>query len=324
MMSGTAGLPPRLEFPEHVSRKIQADNRRLLVIGAGGWIGRSLLAMLWQCLGPDAFQARVVAFGSSARAVRLSPELEILQRPLHELANLKHAPSMAFHLAFLTKDKVAGMNQDAYVRANRALSDLVLAGLDTAGADRLFLASSGAAAFADDENAAPDLRLYGRLKRDDEARFASWAGETRRLMTCRIYAVSGPYVNKPETYALASFIVSAMAGGPVVVNAPRRVVRSYVAVREVLSAAVAVLLDPNEATVTCVDSGGDPTELMDVATLVADLFGTSVVRAPITAQDANFYVGDDHAWRKLLHRHALGSMTLPEQILETAQWLQTR
>lgn len=319
----TTGLPPVLVFPEQVRDRVLADDRRILVFGAGGWIGRSLLALLWECLGAAEFSRRVIAFGSSARAIPLSPTLAIDQRPLETLAQLDHKPSLAFHLAFLTKDKVAGMDHERYIQANRLLSDVVFSGLATAGVDRLFLASSGAAAFADDSRAAADLRLYGQLKRDDEERFAAWATADRRLMTCRIYAVSGPYVNKPETYALASFILAAMAGGPVVVKAPRQVVRSYVAVREILAAAVSVLLDADATPVTFAASGGTPTELGDVANIVAEIFGTEVVRAAITEADSNIYVGDDVAWRKLLHRHALDSITLRDQILETAQWLQT-
>lgn len=323
MIREEAGLPPGLTFPAHVRERLTSDDRRILVIGAGGWIGRSLLALLWECLGSDEFSRRVVAFGSSSRPVSLSSTLAVAQRPLEHLAELEKKPSLAFHLAFLTKDKVAGMDRDRYIEANRSLSERVLAGLNTAGVDRLFLASSGAAAFADDAQAATDLRLYGQLKREDEERFAGWAAAGGRLMTCRIYAVSGPYVNKAETYALANFILAAMAGGPVVVKAPRRVVRSYVAVREILAAAMAVLLDADAAPVTFVDSGGTPMELGDVATIVADVFGTEVVRAAITEPDSNIYVGNDVAWQKLLHRHALESMTLRQQILETARWLQT-
>ncbi|OSZ70697.1 hypothetical protein CAP39_06965 [Sphingomonas sp. IBVSS1] len=323
MTRQAAMLPTGLALPDSVANNVRSDRRRILVIGAGGWIGRTLLALLWQCLGPGEFSRRVVAFGSSARDIELSSTIKVSQQPLETLTDLEPAPSLAFHLAFLTKDKVAGMDRDRYITANRAVSDRVMAGLLSAGVDRLFLASSGAAAFADDASAADDLRLYGQLKREDEQRFADWATDGRRAMICRIYAVSGPYVNKPETYALASFIGAALAGGPVTVKAPRQVFRSYVAVREVLAAALAELLSAEAPPVTLVDSGGAPTELADVAAIVADLFGTTMVRAPISEADSNIYVGDDIAWQKLLHRHGLGSMTLREQIWETAQWLQT-
>ena len=323
MMPETNGLPYGLAFPKQVRDRLTSDDRRILVFGASGWIGRNLLALLWECLGAAEFSRRVIAFGSSSRAIPLSPTLAIEQLPLEMVAQLDHRPSLAFHLAFLTKDKVAGMDRQCYIQANRLLSDVVFTGLTTAGVDRLFLASSGAAAFADDPNAAADLRLYGQLKRDDEERFAAWATTNRKLLNCRIYAVSGPYVNKPETYALASFILAAMAGGPVVVKAPRRVVRSYVAVREILAAAVSALLDADETPVTFVESGGTPTELGEVATTVADILGTEVVRAAITEADSNIYVGNDVTWQKLLHRYALDSITLRDQILETARWLQS-
>jgi hypothetical protein len=136
---------------------LRADHRRIVVVGAGGWIGRALLAGLHDALG-EAAGERIACFGSAAREVGIGAGRTVPQHPLARLAQLPHRPSLLFHLAFLTKDKVAAMAQGEFRSANRALSHQVFDALEPIGVDRLFLASSGAAAFADDDDAAPAVR----------------------------------------------------------------------------------------------------------------------------------------------------------------------
>jgi nucleoside-diphosphate-sugar epimerase len=304
---------------------LRNDTRRIVIVGAGGWIGRTLLALLQSALNWDEFARRVVCYGSAERAIVLDDGTLLEQKALGDLPTLLSSPTLLFHLAFLTKDKVTGMDSQAYCAANRALSNAVHAALEPIGVDRLFVASSGAAAFADDPDAADDLRLYGMLKREDEQRFAGWARdlpETRSVAIGRIYAVSGPWMNKHETYALASFILDALAGRPIAVRAPHRVLRSYVAVREVLSLVVAMLLEPGVPSTQYFSTGGDMLELGEVAGAVARLLGGTVRRNAISAeQEEDRYAGDDAAWTALLTRHRIGHLPLDDQIAETAAWL---
>jgi nucleoside-diphosphate-sugar epimerase len=307
-----------------VRSRIRDDARRIVVVGARGWIGRSALALLLEALGQEAFSERVACFGSDTATVDLENGFAAPQRPLAELGRLEAKPTLLLHLAFLTKDKVAGMDPEAYAAANRALSRQVLDALAPIGADRLFVASSGAAAFADDPEAAADLRLYGALKREDEILFAAWAEarpEARRAAAARIYSVSGPYINKHQAYALANFILDALAGRPIEVRAPMRVLRSYVAVRELLSLTFAQLLADDSPAAARFDTGGETLELGAVAQAVAEALGGEVVRRPITEARENRYVGDDAAWTALLSRHGIAPLPLHDQIRETAAYL---
>jgi len=293
---------------------------RIVVVGAGGWIGRALLRGLHEALGAESFAARVAAFGSSARDVDLGDGLSVAQRPLGELHQLPAAPTALFHLAFLTMDKVGGMPRDEYIAANRKLSQAVLEALAPIGADRLFVASSGAAAFADAPDANEALALYGRLKRDDEDLFAAWAeaDPARRAVVTRIYSLSGPFINKHEVYALASFINDALAGRTITVRAPIRVVRSYVAIRELMSLALVQLLSPEGPRVRRYDTGGVASELEEVASAVAGVLGGSVERAAITGDQTNLYAGDQDVYSGLLSEAGIAPVALEQQILETA------
>jgi len=303
---------------------LRSDARRIVIVGARGWIGSTLLEFLCAALPADEFARRVACFGSTEAEIVLADGTRVVQQALEGLGTLPAAPTVLFHLAFLTKDKVADMDAAAYCAANRALSQTVFAALDRIGVDRLFVASSGAAAFADDPGSASDLRLYGALKCEDEERFSGWARE--RATTCRaaigrIYSVSGPWMNKHETYALASFILDALAGRPITVLAPRRVLRSYVAVRELLSVVVAMLLCADGPTVQSFATGGETIELGDVAAMVARVCGGTVLRRPVTEPDENRYAGDAAAWAALLAHHGITHLPLEGQVAETAAWL---
>ncbi|KAG5733727.1 hypothetical protein E4T56_gene1887, partial [Termitomyces sp. T112] len=208
------------------------DGRRIVITGAGGWIGLATLDLLAAALG-DRFEKRVRAFGSSTRTMRLADGTQVLQRPLSDMAWLPGEPTIVLHTAFLTKDRAEVMDEAAYIAANRAISEAVLKALGPIGAEAIFVASSGAAAKVDDPKAGAAMRLYGALKREDEERFAAWADETgKRAVIARIYALTGPYINKPGAYAIASFLADAMAGRPVEVRAPKKGVRAYVPIRE--------------------------------------------------------------------------------------------
>ena len=301
-----------------------SDDRRIVISGARGWIGRTMVELLQRALGAEGLSQRVALFGSAAAPIALDTGHTVVQRPLADLPLLDRRPTMLFHLAFMTMDKVAGMAPDAYAAANRALSRQVLDALDPIGVDRLFVASAGAAAFADDATAAAALRLYGGLKREDEDMFAAWAQAApseRRAAIARIYSVSGPWMNKHQTYALADFILTALANRPIEVRAPTPVLRSYVAVRELVSVVLAVLLSAREAPVLRFDTGGEALELGQVADAVARSLGGKVLNRRITQAGESRYVGDDHAWQALLRRHGIDHLGMSQQIVETAAWL---
>jgi len=303
-----------------VAQALVADGRRIVITGAGGWIGLATLDLLHTALG-DQFGKRVRAFGSSTRVLRLSDGTQVLQRPLDDMAWLPNEPTIVLHTAFLTKDRAEAMDEARYRAANDAIRQQVLKALGPIGAKAVFVASSGAAAKADDPAASPAMRLYGAMKREDEDLFAAWARENgASAAITRLYALAGPYINKPQNYAIASFMLDALAGRPIEVRAPRRVVRAYVAIREVMSLVFALLLQGEG--VTSFDTGGEALELEQVAREVAALVaGAQVERAAITAPDADIYHGDSAAYAALLARYGITPVPLRQALAETIDYL---
>lgn len=311
----TDGLTP------HVAQALAANKARIVITGAGGWLGMATLELLAAALG-DNVAHRVRCFGSSNRTLTLLDGTTVDQQPLAELAALDPTPTIFLHLAFLTKDRAEEMDEQAYRAANDALDGIVLDALSLIGVDSIFVASSGAAYRADDPSASPAMRLYGSLKRDQEQRFIDWAETSgKRAVIARIFNISGPHINKHGSYALAAFILDSLAARPITINAPHRVVRSYVAIRELMSLVFALLLN-GPAETSRFDTGGDPMEMQAIAQTIADLLGpVPMTRPPLDPATTDHYVGNAAAYRALLASHSIDPVPFARQIIETAEFL---
>ncbi len=305
----------------HVADAIQASEARIVIAGAGGWIGLATLDLLKAAIG-DRWRDRVHCFGSAARTLTLRDGESIEQSALADLSALAPAPTILLHLAFLTKERAETLDEATYRAANRSIDSSILAALDPIGVKAILVASSGAAVRADDPAASHAMRLYGSLKRDQERTFADWATRTnRRAVIARLFNLSGPYINKQHSYALSAFILDALAGGPIRVHAPHRVVRSYVAIRELMSLAFAMLLDERAAVVRF-DSGGEAMEMQAIAEAVAGQFGDLAVDRPaIDPERFDDYRGDSQTYSQLLAEHRIVPMPFARQLAETVDYL---
>lgn len=309
-----------MTFTAHIASALRQSEHRIVLTGASGWLGRATLDLLQKALGAG-LSERVSCFGSRQAELRLSETQTVMQRPLADLGSLTHQPTLLLHFAFLTKDRAERMREADYCAANRAIRQVVLDALDPIGVEAGFVASSGAARYADDNAAAPAMRLYGMLKREDEDAFASWA-ETRcrSMVVARIFNVSGPHINKLPSYALSSFILAALAGGPVVVHARHDVRRGYVAIRELMSLVFALLLE-QQIGLKRFETGGQEIELGELATMIASRMSCPIERASCCGGHADVYLGDDKSYQRLLNHHVIDRVPLAEQISETADFL---
>lgn len=279
--------------------RLRASDDRIVVTGAGGWLGRATLELLEETLGGEAFGRRVVAFGSNAR-------------PLATLAALPAHPTLVLHYAFLTRDRAETMPAAEYGAANEAIRATVLAALDPIGTRAVFVPSSGAVVHP----TSAAMRHYGDLKRADEAAFSAWASGDRRAVVARIFTLSGRHINKPGDYALASFITDALAGRPIAIRADRPVWRSYLAIRELLSVVVG-LMTAGTGPVAFDAAGREPVELADIAAAVGR---GDVVRPPLTGP-ASRYLGDGTAYEAHRLAQRVDPVSFAEQVRETAAYL---
>ena len=294
-----------------------------MVVGAGGWLGLATLELLHELLG-EHLGGRVACFGSAARTLVLRGGVEIPQRPLDELAALPTRPTLVLHLAFLTQEKAKVMARDAYVEANRAISRRVLEALDRIGAAGLFLPSSGAVYCVDGASAEPSKQIYGSLKREDEDRFAGWGERSGAAVTTgRVFNLSGPYINKQSSYALACFIADALAARPIRIRSDRPVYRSYVAIAELMSIVFGALTAGRGERVLFDTAGDDVYEMGRMAEVVAEALASELgwKRPTLREGEIDRYVGDGAAYARLRQIHGVTSTGFIEQVRDTAWYM---
>lgn len=316
-----------LSLPPALAKRLRDSDWRVLVTGASGWLGQAAFELLIQSFGPS-WDKRVLAFGSRERTLTLRDGTEVRQQPLTMLPTLPRQPSLLLHFAYLTREKTADMLPEMYVATNRAISRLVVDASATAGVERAFVTSSGAvhAALARPEDPDPSL-LYGKLKLEDEALFRDFAvtAPERRVFFARLFNLSGPYINKLDSYALSSFIQQAHQGH-IKVRADHPVVRSYTSVSNLLDTALAELLADAGRSFTCVETAGDhDVEMGDLAEAVRDLVAphATIQRPAVAPEPVDRYVGDGLHYRQLLATHGIVEHPLSRQITDTADYLKT-
>jgi len=314
-----------LTLPTSIADALRHSHWRILVTGASGWLGQAALEMLSQTLG-SGWDDRVLAFGSRERQWSLRDGTRVQQQPLASLSALPRQPSLLLHFAFLTREKTAQMPAQAYVDQNRALSRLAAEGGAAVGVERAFVTSSGAvhAALAAPDNHDPSL-LYGRLKLEVEALFQRFAQSyiPSRAFIARLFNLSGPYINKLDSYALASFIQQARKG-QINIRATHPVIRSYTSAANLLAVALGQLLAEQGATYLCVETAGEAeTEMGELATAVRDGVAPNAViqRTMLNASPVDRYVGDGTAYRQLLADYGIAEHSLHRQIVDTADYL---
>lgn len=282
----------------------------VVITGAGGWLGQAALEMAHRA------GAEIHAFGKASRLYHLrdGAPLEIHSHSLLGRYDIQGA--IVLHFAFLTREHVGEMAVEDYIAANRAISGVVESFIRRNGARGVFVPSSGAVY-------APPPNPYGEGKLEDEARFAALGQELGiPTVLTRVFNLSGPFINKVHSYALACIIRDILARRPIELRAAHPVWRGYAHVGDVLNIALGLLLRGESPPVF--DTWGEPTELSGLAARAATLLGwpeVEVIRPAWQNGAADRYLGD--AVQYLAHAKSLGlePASLDRQILQTADYL---
>jgi nucleoside-diphosphate-sugar epimerase len=223
---------------------------RLIITGASGWFGRTLVDQLIKAGVP------FLCIGSHRRAEAFSgKQIEIFSYDDAEV--LDFSPTAIVDFAFLTRDKRGVMSPQDYEETNRRLTDqaLTLARIDSVKA--LVTTSSGASVHG-------VVDSYSQLKREAEERFLD---ETVKLdkswVNIRPWSVSGPFIRNINGYAFSRFVHDAVFLGKISIESPRMVFRRYVDVGDLVSVAMQLALSGNFTGT--IDSGGELVELEQLA-----------------------------------------------------------
>jgi nucleoside-diphosphate-sugar epimerase len=286
--------------------------------------------MLRQALGAE-FTLRVTALGSRQSQITFADGQTCPVQALHEWQLPPGQPVIVFHYAFLTKDKVGGISTEEYVARNETISSTVRSWIQTGNVRGVVMPSSGAVYdFLHTKSRDSAANLYGQLKYNDEMSFtAACQAKGTGLIIPRVFNVSGPYINKFDSYALASFIFQTLSAKPITINARRPVIRSYYFIGDLIELCLQLLFRQTTAKTECFDTAGEEVvELSElaqrVAAVLADRDPALTQRLPML-EDAieDRYVGNRQRIEELERYVGIRPMTLDAQISATSLYIES-
>ena len=316
-----------VQIPEALRSRLSDPRLDFLVVGGSGWIGRAILDVLASTLGRPAFEQRVRVLGSRTRRFEIAPGWEVDCLALERWRELQPRRALLFHNGFLTREKVAQMPPETYIGVNRAISDHVADLCAAWEPQALFLPSSGAA-YAVDGTLEEDLAInpYGALKVEDERRFSGLLGGRAAYVAPRIFGLSGEYINKTTSYALADLILQLHRAKQITLRATGPVYRSYVYVGDLIALSLEIMLDEDRPHETFDTAGAEVAEVGELADRVRMLLGhpDAPIHRPFD-NDAptDRYVGDFTRISALAEARKLQLLSLDAQIVRTAEFLRS-
>ena len=305
-----------------LDESIRGSGLTFAVTGATGWLGRAASEVLARALG-TAGADRLLTFASREREVQLDSGQRMSVRALTDLPTC--GADVLLHFAYVTREFAAEHGVPHYVLANLGITGTVLDFIRRQRPEFVGYASSGAAATALacgrlDIGADP----YGALKVMDELALRRAAADvTSRSLMVRVFNVGGPWLLKPEAFAISDIIRQVDGGGPVRIRATHPVVRSYVDVEDIVSVMIAAALDPSMEADLVVDTAVEvDIEVGDLADVIRQVLGrpeVGVERPPASGAAADEYVGDRAPFAALAGHLNVRLRPLNEQIARTAQ-----
>lgn len=291
---------------------------RIVISGASGWIGRSLIQELYLA-DPSIVSHRLLALGANSREISIfeGPNVFINETNLNLVREWQ--PTIAIHLAYLTADRLPDMNSRNYKEKNKEISQFG-SDMQSISSLRAFMFASSGAALQVGSPSSLGSHPYSAQKSLDEATYTSspLAQETPTLVP-RLWSVTGPHCTRPQAFAFSDMILQCLDTGVIRVHAPEAVFRRYVDAGEFLSTCVAQNL---HGVSGIIDSAGHLIEIRQLAEEIVKVLGGRVESTPVNESlEPNAYYTNSELMNDVALQLGTGFSGLHEQISQTARGL---
>jgi nucleoside-diphosphate-sugar epimerase len=303
-------LTIRREAQELWLKNLRSDDR-VLVTGAGGWFGRTAIAMTRES-GLD-----LLATGSKDQKIEIDGQSQAVHtQSLDVISAFK--PTVAIDTAFVTRERLSILGHKAYVETNQRVIDQSLAIAALPSVRKYIGFSSGATMhLAGHTSFSLEENPYAAQKRIYESRISEIAEVLQSdISVARVWSVTGAYVTKPESFVFTDFISQARSG-LIDIRAKNLVSRRYCAVEDVLALA---LIPPRHGSHTVFDTGGDLIDLGTLAKLMVEVVNpTAKIHLHLDSRlPSDDYHSDNKDWGSLVGLGLLGEDSIREQIARVA------
>lgn len=288
----------------------------IIITGASGWIGKATLEFFYKIF-QDKIGELVFPISASQKKITLTNNFSIKTYDYSHNFD-KNKTYIILHYSYATKDKLAILSDDEFNKNCEKINDSLGKIIKNNRIESLIFPSSGA--IYNQNN------LYAQNKINDELYFLDLSKKYNfNLMIPRIFNLGGPFINKPENYALNNFILQAKANKKIIINANNDVFRSYIHVNNLIDLFFKWIIDKDKETPLIFDvSHPNKIEIKDLAQKINEVLkiDCEVISPNYNSQNpSDDYVGDSRKILSLCKRYQIDLENLEQIILDTNLFL---
>lgn len=296
---------------------------RLLIVGATGWYGKTLVHEYISTYGFKAALENLLLYASRPSVLSIDINDSTCELPVADFAEASHRSFDGFDgliwYAFILKNKISVLGPQAYRDANQSIADRIFACLANNTHLRPTFFSSGAAySFSERLNYESDPYAY--LKKMYERELAKLGP----LITFYPYATLGRYVPNNYSFAASSFLCQAITSNRIKIRAKMPIVRSYGSVHD-FSRLLLRFYEIYDWQATNIPSRVVPVthtlDLFQLAYEVGEALGCriSIVSSINLNSQPSIYTASAYSYSEQLLRFGITPTTLRQQLVDMSR-----
>ena len=296
-----------------LTNRLLSDFEQIVIYGAKGWFGRSAIDLLMQ-ENPNLEPHQLLFVGSKSESA-LDAELPFDVYSSADALVYTKSNILFLNSAYLRREKLISMSEIEYQARNHQIMEFGKGLLKDRKIKTFINLSSGVASQGNLENLGKVTDSYTKCKIADEVILTALCEIVNTaLINCRIYSMSGKFINEFEHLALSSFIRQAKSvSKEIIVDSPLTA-RTYV---DSLDLARVLFELSIKGETLFLDSGGTLTTLGDLATKIAGRLPGVHVNARLDYDMSPNYYGDYQRFNEIVLECKVNLLELDEQITET-------
>jgi nucleoside-diphosphate-sugar epimerase len=293
----------------HTKLEDFVSRKQLIIYGANGWLGRSALSAATSGSLANTFDD-ILLIGSKESVLELDHSTYHIHSSHGALEHIRNG-AVFFNSAFLRREYLQNISETEYIYRNNEISKFALKILNEFNLASFINISSGVA----NSKALYDVYSdpYAQLKRHWEHRFEESSSNCgNAFLNCRIFSLTGRYINEFDNLAISAFIKSSLSGSAIYVKSPRTL-RTYIDAEQISH--VLLNLGQQEISLT-LDSGGVLVSMEELAETVLEVVGLGFLE--ITQIDTGSdYFGNFAEFNSLADSMGVEVLSLRRQIEKT-------
>jgi nucleoside-diphosphate-sugar epimerase len=274
--------------------------KHLVVSGATGWLGGELII---EVLKHNDFQnSNIVASSSTDGTFRLNNRM-INHISFENLKNI-YSDSCYFDFAFLTREKLKLMTEEKYKEINMKIIKNSVSFIKSNKPKMVVLASSGAVYGSNLGANSMKNDLYGQLKLRQEIEIKNACQEVgSKLLTIRIFNLSGSGMRKIDTFALSEFVFKCLKNQDIFIQSNYPVTRRYCDISQLLKLVLCLILENQDITF---DTGGIKVEIRELARMTIEKLNSLSTLKSLEINNSlspDNYFSESNKFEKLVKRY---------------------